>query len=312
MTVLITGGAGFIGSHLVAYYLKKGERVLVVDVSDDASSLAALGVSQPIIKSDLSEPGGFDLVKNEDVDLIFHLAGSANVPVSVREPVFDFKSNVVSTLNVLELARSQGGIKVVFPSTSSVYRPGARLPLRETSPVRPSSPYGAAKYASEGYCFAYHETYGLATVVLRFFNVYGPLMRRWVVHDLVRKLQRDPSRLEILGDGDQLREYLYVDDAVDALVLAAEKGEPGEVYNAGTGNPVRIKDLALEIIERMGLGGVELHFTMESWPGDIREWYADTTKFSRLGFSPKVARSEGLAKTVEYLLESGGHGKPMA
>ncbi len=304
MTILITGGGGFIGSHLAAHYYKKGKRLLLIDISDDTSNLARLGVPLPVIKSDLSEPGEMDWAVDDHIDLIFHLAGSADVPMSVKEPVLDFRSNVTATLNILEFARRRAVDKVVFASTSSVYRPGVPLPISEDSPIRPSSPYGAAKYASEGYCFAYYTTYGLHTTVLRFFNVYGPLMRRWVIHDLVRKLQNNPNRLDILGDGEQLREYLFIDDAVDALVLAAEKGAPGDVYNAGTGDTVKIKDLALEIAEIMGLEEVELHFTMESWPGDIHDWYADITKLGRLGFKPRVSRHEGLAKTVAYLLES--------
>ncbi len=302
MTVLITGGTGFIGSHLAAHYRRRGERVLLVDASDSRSNLESLGVDIPVIQSDLSDPSGLETVENQGIQLVFHLAGSANVPKSVEAPVADFRSNVVATLNVLEFARRHVGTKVVFASTSSVYRPGGRLPIAEDSPVRPSSPYGAAKYAAEGYCFAYHRTYGLDTTVVRFFNVYGPLMRRWVIHDLVRRLQLDPKRLEIVGTGNQLREYLYVDDAVDALVAAATRGQAGEVYNAGTGDPVRIRDLAMEIIACMGLKDVELHFTNESWPGDIDEWYADTGKLGQLGFTAKVARPEGLARTIAYLL----------
>lgn len=241
------------------------------------------------------------------MDVIFHLAGNANVPKSVEDPVMDLRSNVLGTVNVLEFARRTGAKKLVFPSSSSVYRPGTLLPIPETAAVQASSPYGAAKIACENYCRAYFQCYGLDTIVLRFFNVYGPGMQRWVIYDIVQKLVRDRNRLVLLGDGRQVREYLYVDDAVSALMLAAERGLAGEVYNAGTGEPITITDLAKEILDEMGMPGTPIEYTMQSWPGDIPAWYADTTKFGLLGFRPSTTRKEGLRRTIGQILESEGH-----
>jgi UDP-glucose 4-epimerase len=276
-------------------------RVLLMDRSDEVASLRELGCPVELVTADAAEPSSFERFEGEEIDVLFHLGGSANVPMSVEDPVSDFRMNVVAAINALEFARRNRVGRFVFPSTSSVYAPGARLPITEDSRLGPSSPYGAAKLASEGYCLAYNRSYGMHTVIVRFFNVYGPLMRRWVIHDLVRKLMRDPLSLEIMGDGKQLREYLYVDDAVDALIIAAEKGTGGGVYNAGTGDPVTIRQLAEEIIDVMGLRGVQLAFTMKSWPGDIQEWYADISKIAALGFSPSVGRLEGLRRTVARL-----------
>jgi UDP-glucose 4-epimerase len=177
------------------------------------------------------------------------------------------------------------------------------MPLGEDTPTKASSPYGAAKAAAENYCFAYADSYGLDVTVLRLFNVYGPLMTKYVIHDFVRKLQRDSDRLVILGDGNQVRDYLYVDDAVDAFLLAAERGTSGGVYNVGSGMPVCIRDLAFEIIRVMGLKDVEVEYTMETWPGDIQAWYADVSKISALGFVPRISWGEGLRRTVEFFVE---------
>ncbi len=302
---LVTGGAGFMGAHLAALLCRDGWETIVVDDCSAGSlgNFRYLGIKPEVRAADLSDPRALDGWGGPIPDVIFHLAGSANVARSVEQPMADFEATLRSTLHVLEFARRRGVPKLVFPSTASVYKPGVPMPVGEDAPIHASSPYGAAKVAAENYCFAYATSYGLDVTVLRFFSVYGPLMRRFAIHDWVRKLQRDPSRLEILGNGEQVREYLYVDDAARAFLLAAERGGAGEAYNVGTGVPVRIRDLARKVIEAMGLEGVRVEPTMKSWPGDVQAWYADTAKLARLGFAPKVGFDEGLRNTVLYLKE---------
>lgn len=302
-TAVVTGGAGFVGAHLSAYLERQGWRVIVVDdlSQGQRANLAALQVQAQLIVGDVAEPALWAALATEPVDAIFHLAAQASVPRSVQDPLRDFRTNVVGTVNALEYARQRPGTRLVFTSTVSVYAAEAALPLTETTPTRASSPYGAAKAAAENYCFAYAASYGVQAVVLRAFNIFGPLMNKYVIHDLTRKLLRNGRQLTILGDGEQVRDYLYVDDAVRALVLAAERGVPGEVYNLGSGQPVRIADLALEIGSALGLQDVELTFTNQSWPGDIKAWYADASKLTRLGFVPEISWAEGLRRTVEYL-----------
>lgn len=302
-TAVVTGGAGFVGAHLSAYLERQGWRVIVVDdlSQGQRANLAALQVQAQLIIGDVAEPALWAALAAESVDAIFHLAAQASVPRSVQNPLRDFRTNVVGTVNALEFARQRPGTRLVFTSTVSVYTPEARLPISEETPTRASSPYGASKAAAENYCFAYTASYGVKAVVMRAFNIFGPLMNKYVIHDLTRKLLHDPRRLTILGDGEQVRDYLYVDDAVRALYLAAERGVPGEVYNLGSGQPVRIADLAREIGAALGLHEVELIFTNESWPGDIKAWYADTGKLTALGFVPEISWAEGLRRTVDYL-----------
>lgn len=301
--VVVTGGAGFMGAHLCVLLEREGWEVLCVDNGSATGhgNLKRLGFSATLLSRDLQQVAALEGLPGGPPDVIFHLAGRTSVARSVDDPTGDFEANVVMTLRVLEFARRAGVRKVVLPSTASVYRPGIPMPVREDAPIGASSPYGAAKVACENYGFAYARSYGLNVTVLRFFNVFGPLMRQFVIHDLVKKLQRDPSHLELLGDGEQVREYLHVEDAARALLLAAERGAAAEAYNAGSGVPVRIRDLAEQVVALMGLEGVRIVCTQRSWPGDVRAWYADVSKFAALGFRPQVPWGAGLRDTVRAL-----------
>lgn len=303
---MVTGGAGFIGAHLCNLLGQEEWEVLCLDDGSASGheNLQRLGSVATVLSRDLRQPASLTDLPIGPVDVIFHMAGRTSVAGSVDDPTGDFEANVVMTLNILEFARKNGVQKVVIPSTASVYRPGSLMPLSEDAPIGASSPYGAAKVACENYGYAYACSYGLNVTVLRFFSVFGPLMRQFVIHDLVRKLQRDPSRLELFGDGKQVRDYLHVEDAARALLLAAEKGESGKAYNVGSGSPVRIRDLAETIIEIMGLSGIPVECTNTSWPGDVKEFYADLGQISKLGFSAKKPWNEGLRQTVGYLLEA--------
>ena len=304
-TALVTGGAGFIGAHLSAQLQRQGWHVIILDDLSEGSraNLRFLNVDADLVVADVAEKTAWDALTGCAVDTIFHLAGQANVPKSVQDPLFDFHTNVLGTLNALEFARREQVRKVLFASTVSVYAPDVAMPITEDRPTRASSPYGASKAAGENYCTAYAKSYDLDITVFRLFNVFGPLMTKYVIHDLVRKLQADPHRLVILGDGSQVRDYLYVDDAARAFLLAAERGQPGAVCNLGSGIPVRISDLAQHVIAEMGLDGVEVEYTMASWPGDINAWYADITRLRELGFCPTVFWQEGLGRTVRFLLD---------
>lgn len=304
-TALVTGGAGFIGAHLSAHLWRNGWHVIVLDDLSEGreSNLDSLSADVELMVRDVAEPGALAELDSRPIDVVFHLAAQASVPKSVEEPESDFRTNVLGTMNVLEFVRHRKIAKLVFPSTVSVYSSDALMPLKETAPIHASSPYGAGKAAAENYCFAYAISYQLNITVLRLFNVYGPLMCKYVIHDIVRKLQKNSKRITLLGDGNQIRDYLYVDDAVQAFLIAAEKGTRGDVYNVGSGVPVRIIDMAREIASNMGLENVDIECTMESWPGDIKAWYADVSKVSKIGFRPQTPWREGLSKTVQYLTE---------
>ena len=168
----------------------------------------------------------------------------------------------------------------------------------------PSAPYPAAKMAGEGYCRAYCRSYGLPTKIVRFFNVYGPGIRRLVVHDLILKLLHDPSRLEIFGDGNQVRDFLHVDDAVAGMHLVAEKGAPGELYHVGSGQPVSIRQLIAVIANQLNLTDLKIVSVGNSWKGDMPQWYADPSKLQELGFNTSVDLPTGVAETIEWIRQN--------
>jgi len=305
LVTLVTGGAGFIGSHLVAHLSRQGHNVIVIDdlSSGKLSNLESLDVEVEFHQADIADPISLVSLSQRNIKTIYHLASQADVPLSVRQPVQDFNTNMKGTLNILEFARDNKS-RVVFTSTVAVYARESVKPISEDASIHASSPYGAAKVGGENYCFAYTNCYGVNTVVVRLFNVYGPLMAKYVIYDFVHKLQANPNTLTIIGSGNQVRDYTYVHDAVRALVLLAEKGESGIAYNLGSGIPTRIKDLAHIISEHMGYGNVKLAFTNQEAVGDIAEWYADISRLRGLGYVPQVSFDDGLERTVRHILDS--------
>jgi UDP-glucose 4-epimerase len=290
--IVVTGAAGFIGQALVQYLEGTGRRVLAVDRDPCRASSA--------LQLDLAERGVL-LPHVEKGATIFHLAASADVAASVRDPRYDVANTFAPLFEVLETARTRR-CRLVFPSTASVFDTSQPLPLAEDARKRPTSPYAAAKLAGEAYCSAYHRSYGTDVRVARLFSVYGVGMRRFAIHDLIQKIRRNPRELEILGDGCQLRDYLYIGDAVRGLVLLAERGEAGEDYNLASGEPVRLIDLARTIATLMGHPDIRLRPTGQSFPGDTPRWYADAGKIRRLGFVADVALDEGLKTTIAWLM----------
>jgi UDP-glucose 4-epimerase len=233
--------------------------------------------------------------------VLFHLAASADVAASVARPRHDFENTFRGLFEVLEAAR-RASSRVVFPSTASVFDASNALPLSERAFQRPSSPYAAGKLAGEAYCHAYHRCYGLDVRVARLFSVYGTGMFRFAIHDIVRKIQRNRREITILGDGTQLRDYLFIDDAVRGLALIAAAGEPGEDYNLASGVPVSLMDLTRRIAVHMGVPDVLVRTSGRSFPGDTPRWYADISKIRRLGFEPTIDLDDGLARTIEWMM----------
>ena len=289
------------GSHLVERLVKDKNKVVVFD-DLSCGSIDNLHMKEiKFIKGDVSSQKELKLLDKEKIDVVFHLAAQANVPLSVNFPENDFKSNVIGTFNILQFIKEKQIPKIIFPSTPSVLDTNNEMPLSEEARVKPVSPYGVAKLAGEGYCRAFFECYKVNVNIIRFFNVYGPRMNKYVIYDFIRKLQKNPKKLEVLGNGNQVRDYVYVTDAVEALLLVAERGVPGEIYNLGSSNPVVIRDLAKLIIKIMGLKDVEIKYTGSSWPGDIQMWYADVGKIQKMGFNPRVPLEVGLKNTIEWL-----------
>jgi UDP-glucose 4-epimerase len=290
---VVTGASGFIGSALVRHLAAEGWSVMAVDRKPFADA------HQPSRLADVAQDGALAGLLDEDT-VVFHMAASADVAASVANPRHDFENTFRGVFEVLEAAR-QAGSRIVFPSTASIFDSSNTLPLSERAFPRPTSPYAAGKLGGEAYCHAYHRSYGVDVRIARLFSVYGIGMFRFAIHDIVRKIQQNHDELPILGDGTQVRDYLFIDDAVRGLTLVATAGASGEEYNVASGEPVRLLDLARLIAELMGYPDIRILPTGRSFPGDTARWYADISKVRELGFEPRIDLRSGLERTIAWL-----------
>jgi len=292
--IAVTGGSGFIGSHLVGALLGKHE-VLVVDKrKPDGNGPAGAAFIQMDIRDDLGACFA-------GCDAIYHLAADPSVSGSSANPAGSFADNVVGTFNVLEAARKNDVGQVVFASTSAVYG-NAKMPTKEDAPIAPASNYGASKAAGEAYIRAYSECYGIKASALRYANIFGEGSGHGVMHDFFRKLSANPARLEILGDGKQQKSFMYVKDAVFATVLVAGKqGGKFEAFNVGSENCVNVDELARLVASEMGLSPSFMHTGGQAWKGDVPMMLLDISKLKKLGFAPKYSFEQGLKNYVGWL-----------
>lgn len=301
----MTGGAGFIGPHIVRRILADGN---LVKVYDDLSAGAIHNLA-PFIKT-----GAVEFIKGDvrdrgrvaeaakSCEIIYHLAAQSSVPKSTEDPISDMEINIGGTLNVLEAAR-QSGAKVIFASSSVVYGKASRMPTPEEERLDPWSFYGASKAAAETYCRLYSELFGVPTAIMRLFNIYGPGTNKGVMIDLYRKLLRDPRRLELLGSGMQKKDYLYIDDTVEAFLIASERSPcRGDAYNIGLGKSYTVFEIAKMMVEELGLGNVEIFARGgTSWAGDVEVNLPSVVKAElEIGWKAKTELRDGLIKTMKW------------
>lgn len=305
--VLVTGGAGFIGSHLVEALVADGAEVAVVDNLSHGSfnNLAACLRSIEFLKMDVLAPKAQDLIATRQFDVVYHLASNAYVPPSVKDPTTDFRVNLLATFRLLETIRLRSpNTTVVYFSSAAVYGSPERIPIDEAAPLAPISPYGVSKLAAERYVAVYSHLYGLKAASLRLFSVYGPRQTKQVVYDLMKKLHHDPQELPMHGDGSQIRDFCYVDDVVNAALIILARGRlAGEVYNVASGTGCSIRDLAQLTCEVMGLTP-RFIFSGAVRPGDAQKWVADLTRLQAIAYSPQVSLPEGIARAYCWYQQS--------
>lgn len=306
---LVTGGAGFIGSHLVERLLLQGAQVRVFDnlstgKMENLAFPSEKRTNLEVFEGDLRDPVACKEAC-QGVEVVFHLAAVGSVARSVEDPITTSEVNIQGTLQVLLAARDAGARRLVFASSAAVYGSGATPPYREEASPVPLSPYAVSKLTGEHFCGVFSRLYGLETVCLRFFNVFGPrqplssryasLVPRFTVQAL-----RGELPLPVYGDGQQSRDFVYVANVVEANLLAAQATvEGGTVVNIGTGRPYTV----LEMIGLMGkLLQKELPWERQpARPGEVRHSYADISRASRvLGYQPRVDVEEGLRRTQAY------------
>ncbi|MCS7168423.1 MAG: SDR family oxidoreductase [Gemmatales bacterium] len=306
---LVTGGAGFLGSHLVEALVNQGWRVRVLDdfSTGRPDNLASVWSHIEVLEGSVTDLARVESAL-EGCEYAFHLAAIASVQRSLEEPLVTHAACATGTLNVLEAARRLGVRRVIYAGSSSCYgNLGARA-LREDDPVQPLSPYAAAKLAGEMYCRAFSHAFGLETVVLRFFNIYGPRQdSRSPYSGVIALFASAMSRGEapiVHGDGLQSRDFVYVSDAVEALVKAARTPKAvGQPYNIGTGRATSVIELVHHLNELLGTHIVPKHGPPR--PGDIRHSQADISLAQReLGYQPLISLREGLQKTLTWLTQT--------
>jgi UDP-glucose 4-epimerase len=305
--VLVTGGGGFIGSSLARRLLERGDDVRVLDnfSTGNRRNLADVADELDIVEGELRS---YERVHNatRGVEIVYHQGALPSVPRSVQDPLTTSAVNVEGTLNVLLAARDEGVRRVVYASSSSVYGNTGTLPRVESQFPDPISPYAVSKLAAERYCVSCARVYGLETVTLRYFNVFGPgqdptSQYAAVVPRFIAAIDAGEP-VPIHGDGEQSRDFTYVDNVVEANVLAAEASEAsGHVLNIATGEPRTVNELADTIGDVLGKP-VEKEYLPER-TGDVRDSWADVAAArSLLGWEPRVALEEGLRLTAEAFL----------
>ena len=308
MTKLVTGGAGFIGSHIVARLLHLGERVRILDdfSSGKWSNLEGFRDDVEVIEGDLRDPGALARAV-QGCDVVYQQAALRSVPRSIDDPRANNDVNVTGILNLLIAAKEAGVRRVVYASSSSVYGDDPTLPKVEDQTPRPISPYAATKIMGEYYCRIYSQLYGLETVSLRYFNVFGPRQdpeSRYaavVPRFITAALAGEP--LEVHGDGLQSRDFTYIDNVVSANLLAGDApGASGEALNIACGTRFSLLDTVAAI--EKGLGHPVKREHIESRAGDVKHTLADIGKARRLlGYEPEVAFDDGMARTVAWFRE---------
>jgi len=303
--VLVTGGAGFIGSAIVEELVAQEHEVRVLDnfATGKRDNLDRVRGSIRLMEGDIRDPVTVRLAMS-DIDFVLHQAALSSVARSVVDPVTTAEVNIQGTLNLLMAARDARVRRVVFAGSSSVYGDNPQLPKREDAQPMPRSPYAITKLAGEHYCRVFHQLYGLETVVLRYFNVFGPRQRPDSQYAAVIPKFIDAAlhgqRPVIYGDGKQSRDFTYVSNVVQANLLACEAAEaPGEVLNIACGSRISLRALLDLLSEHTG-NGVAPEYAAAR-PGDVRHTLADISKAERiLGYRPHVDMGEGLRRTVEW------------
>lgn len=309
--VLVTGGAGFIGSHLVDRLVKNFEVIVLDDLSGgfEENLKAHEGNSQfKFIKGSIFEIE--NLIELDSIDTVFHFAAQPDVRISVDKPYRDFEINVIGSMILLDAIRKSGVKKLIFASSGgTVYGETDIFPTPESIAFRPISNYGAAKGAFEMYLSSYSELYDISSISMRLANIIGPRSTHGVIHDFYMKLKQNATRLEVLGDGTQEKAYMYVSDTVDAAIVLSNKMEKGFLpVNVGSGERLKVSRIAELVIEETGLDNVQIDYTgsKRGWAGDVTLTDIDISLLKSFGWHPRTPLDEGVRLYVRWLTERFG------
>lgn len=303
--ILVTGGAGFIGSHVVDFLIEKGYEVRIIDNLSSGDE-SFINKDAEFLKGDLRNYS--DVERSLDgVEEVWHIAANPDVRYSSQKPYEIYENNILATHNLLEAMRRKGVNRIVFTSTSTVYGEAKVIPTPEDYPTIPISVYGASKTAGEAMISAYSHTFEMKSWIFRFANVIGKRSRHGVIYDFIMKLSKNPEELEILGNGEQNKSYIYIDDCISAMFFAVENSdEPVNIFNIGSEDQIKVRRIAEIVSEEMGLNP-EFKFTGgdRGWKGDVPVMLLSIERLKKLGWRPRYSSEEAVRKTVRDLLDEG-------
>ena len=313
MRILVTGGAGFIGSHLCDALTARGDEVWCVDNLHlgREQNIEHLLASQRFHfhKLDVLDRGELDrLFADGRFDAVFHLAANSDISRGNDDHSLDLRLTFLTTVEVLEAMLRHGVTQLLFASTSAVFGDSRELLCETTGPLQPVSFYGAAKLSAEAFISVFANSLAFRACVLRFPNVVGERCTHGAIHDFIHRLQQDPRRLCVLGDGMQTKPYLYVKDLIDAMLLVFQKATQRlSVYHVAGEGTTTVREIAEMVIEEMGLRGIPIEYSggKVGWVGDVPYFNYEAQKIRTLGFNPRYNSTEAVRVAIRRIL-----GKP--
>lgn len=307
--ILVTGGAGFIGSHLVDRLIEKGNKVTVFDnISSGKLQFIEHHLENPdftLIKGDLLDQEAIEAACR-DIDIVCHVAANPDVRLGATDTRAHLEQNILATYNLLEAMRKNSVKEIAFTSTSTVYGEASIMPTPEDyGPLIPISLYGASKLACEALITSYSHTFDMWAWIFRFANIVGPRSTHGITIDFIKKLEKNPNVLEVLGDGKQEKSYLHVSECVDAIIFLIEKSrEKVNIFNIGSEDTISATEIGKIVIEEMGLSDVKFVYTGGSrgWKGDVPKMRLGIEKMKALGWKPVYSSERSVRETARALL----------
>ncbi|MEM2925134.1 MAG: NAD-dependent epimerase/dehydratase family protein [Methanocellales archaeon] len=304
--VLVTGGAGFIGSHVVDRLAEMEKNIIAIDnLSTGRREFISRHLrkkSFKFIQTDLLYKKSSDYFKG--VEEVWHLAANPDVRIGIKDTKVHLEQNVIATYNVLEAMRKNNVKKIIFTSTSTVYGEAKQIPTPEDyAPMIPISLYGASKLACEALIAAYVHTFDIQAWIYRFANVIGKRSTHGVIYDFINKLKANSRVLEILGDGNQTKSYIYIEDCIDAMFSGLKARERLNIFNIGSSDTIKVKRIAEIVCEEMNLKpNFKYTGSKRGWRGDVPYMFLDCTRLKHLGWKPKYSSEEAVKLTARELL----------
>jgi len=307
--ILVTGGAGFIGRHLVDRLIEKGNKVTVFDnISSGKLQFIEHHLENPdftLIKGDLLDQEAIEAACR-DIDIVCHVAANPDVRLGATDTRAHLEQNILATYNLLEAMRKNSVKEIAFTSTSTVYGEASIMPTPEDyGPLIPISLYGASKLACEALITSYSHTFDMRAWIFRFANIVGPRSTHGITIDFIKKLEKNPNALEVLGDGKQEKSYLHVSECVDAIIFLIEKSrEKVNIFNIGSEDTISATEIGKIVIEEMGLSDVKFVYTGGSrgWKGDVPKMRLGIEKMKALGWKPVYSSERSVRETARALL----------